>query len=85
MFHTNHARMTTADINQVESTARYFRFRRRYPKAEVQIRNGRVRSLLNSSSELNLIREHTAQQLNLPISSLLPQMADTTLKTINGL
>ena len=60
-FHTNHAGITTADVDQVESAAGYVWFRRRCLKAEVQIGNSRVRSLLDSSSELNLIREHTAQ------------------------
>ena len=84
MFHTDHAGMTTADINQVKSAAEYFRFRRRCPKAEVQIGNGRVRSLLDSGSELNLIREHTAQQLDLPISSLPPQVTGTMLRTTDS-
>ena len=72
MFHTDYAGITTTDINQVESAAGYVQFRRRCPRTEVQIGNGKVRSLLDSGSELNLIREHTAQQLNLPISSLPP-------------
>ena len=76
--------MTTADVDQVESAAGYVRFRRRCPKAEVQIGNGRVRSLLDSGSELNLIRERTAQQLDLPISSLPPQMTGAMLKTTDG-
>ena len=80
-FHTNYTRITTADIDQVESAAGYARFRRRCPKAEVQIGNGRVRSLLDSGSELNLIRERTAQQLDLPISSLPPQITGVMLKT----
>ena len=84
MFHTDHAGMTTADINQVKSAAEYFRFRRRCPKAEVQIRNGKVRSLLDSGSKLNFIREHTAQQLNLPISSLPPQVTGAMLRTTDG-
>ena len=76
--------MTTADVDQVESAAGYVRFRRRCPKAEVQIGNGRVRSLLDSGLELNLIRECTAQQLDLPIFSLPPQMIGGTLKTTDG-
>ena len=83
-FHTDHAGMTTADVDQVELAAGYVRFRRRCPKAEVQIGNGRVRSLLDSGSELNLIRERTAQQLDLPISSLPPQITGAMLKTTDG-
>ena len=83
-FHTDYAGMTTADIDQVESAARYIRFHHRCPKAEVQIGNGRVKSLLDSGSELNLIRERTAQQLNLPISSLPPQITGAILKTTNS-
>ena len=59
MFHTDYAGMTTADMDQVELVAGYFWFCRRCLKAEVQIGNGKVRSLLDSGSELNLIREHT--------------------------
>ena len=40
--------------------------------------------MLDSGSELNLIREHTAQQLDLPISSLPPQMTGAMLKTTDG-
>jgi hypothetical protein len=40
--------------------------------------------LLDSGSELNLIRERTAQQLDLPISSLPPQVTGAMLKTIDG-
>ena len=40
--------------------------------------------MLDSGSELNLIRERTAQQLDLPISSLPPQMTGGTLKTTDG-
>ena len=72
MFHTDYAGMTTADVDQVKSAAGYFRFRRKCPKAEVQIGNSRVRSLLDSGSELNFIREYTAQQLDLLIFSLPP-------------
>ena len=84
MFHTNYARITTADVNQVKLVAKYFQFYYRCLKAEVQIGNNRVRSLLNSSSELNLIRGCTAQQLDLLISSLPPQMANTVLKATNS-
>ena len=74
MFHTDHAGMTTADVDQVESVAGYFRFRRRCPKAEVQIGNGRVRSLLDSGSELNLIRELLNEDR---ISIVLFELSDT--------
>ena len=40
--------------------------------------------MLDSGSELNLIRERTAQQLDLPISSLPPQMTGAMLKTTDG-
>ena len=40
--------------------------------------------MLDSGSELNLIRERMAQQLNLPISSLPLQMTGAMLKTIDG-
>ena len=52
--------MTTADVDQVESVARYIWFRYRCLKVEVQIGNSRVRSLLDSGLKLNFIRERTA-------------------------
>ena len=60
-FHTDHARMTTADVDQVELAAGYIWFCCKCLKAEVQIGNSRVRSLLDSGLEFNLIREHTVQ------------------------
>ena len=60
MFHTNYIGITTADIDQVKSVTRYIRFHHRCLKAKVQIGNSRVKSLLNSSLELNLIMERTA-------------------------
>jgi len=44
-------------MDRVKRVVRYIWFRRKYLKIQIQIRNSRVKSLLNSNIELNLIKK----------------------------
>jgi len=83
-FHADQAGLTTAEVDQIEREAGFVRFRRRCPKVEAQIGDGRAKCLIDSGAELNLIRESVALRHGLPISSLPPQLQGARLTSANG-
>ena len=59
-FHADQAGLTTAEVDQIKREAGFIRFRRRCPKVEAQIGDGRAKCLIDSGAELNLIKESVA-------------------------
>jgi hypothetical protein len=83
-FHADQAGLTTAEVDQIEREAGFVRFRRRCPKVEAQIGDGRAKCLIDSGAELNLIKESVALRHGLPISSLPSQLQGARLTSANG-
>ena len=83
-FHADQTGLTTAEVDQIEREAGFTRFRRRCPKVEAQIGDRKVKCLIDSGAELNLIKESVALRHGLPISSLPPQLQGARLTSANG-
>jgi hypothetical protein len=57
---------------------------RDYPKVKILLNKKGYEALLDTGAELNTIRYATAIQSGLPISSIPPEIAYSTIRTTNG-